>query len=295
MTGWFAIVNPGAGALRQGDFRRRWLPRVRRHVEEMHYTHGPGQTTDIVRQVGTYDGIVIVGGDGTIFEVLAAIKDSDTLLALIPAGRGNCLALDMGVGRLPVAIDTMIHGQPRRIDLLKLDMVFADGRRHSYLAASTVAVGYVADVVALAGKFTPLGRHAYTAAALWSRPRRFPVVADYGAGQHYSGKVTGIVINNTRHLANFRAFPQASLTDGLADVLELRVGWARQLMHNLSVLSHCHVYQPARQFSTPQARIQLPVPDRLMVDGELFADVAEFRVSCRPGAVRVMAKKEAAC
>jgi diacylglycerol kinase family enzyme len=150
-------------------------------------------------------------------------------------------------------------------------------------------------VVRLAGRFTPLGRHAYTAAAVCSRPRRLPVVADYGAGQGCRGEVTGIVINNTRHLANFRAFPRARLTDGLADVLELQAGWAGQLVHNLSVLTRRYFYQPGREFRTRQVKLKLPTPDVLMVDGELFAEVAELGVTCRPAALRVLCHGEGAC
>jgi diacylglycerol kinase family enzyme len=295
MRKWLAIANPCAGAFRYGHFRTRWLPQVARQVAEVKYTEAPGQAAEIARSAGDYEGIVIIGGDGTIFEVLGALEGGEQRLALIPAGRGNCLALDLGVNEVPVAIDAIANGQPVRIDLLELEVLFADGRRHACRAASTLATGYVADVVRLAGEFTPLGRHAYTAAAVCSRPRRLPVVADYGDGQRFTGEVTGIVINNTRHLANFRAFPRASLTDGLADVLELQAGWAGQLVHNLSVLTSRYFYQPGREFRTRQVQLKLPTPDTLMVDGELFEEVTELCVTCRPAAVRVQCAGEGVC
>lgn len=295
MGDWLAIVNPCAGAFRYGHFRDRWMPQVARHVAAVKYTEAPGQAAEIARTAGGYDGIVIVGGDGTIFEVLAVIEGGDQRLALIPAGRGNCLALDLGVSEVPVAIDAITNGRPASIDLLELEMAFADGRHHTCRAASTLATGYVADVVRLAGGFTPLGRHAYLAAAVCSRPRLRPVVADYGAGQRCTGEVTGIVINNTRHLANFRAFPGASLTDGLADVLELKAGWAGQFVHNLSILTRWYFYLPGREFRTRQAWLKLPVPDILMVDGELFEEVAELTVTCQPAAVRVQCGGEGVC
>ena len=295
MGGWLAIVNPCAGAFRYGQFRARWMPQVASHVAAVKYTKAPGQAAEIARMARGYDGIVIVGGDGTIFEVLAVIEGGDQRLALIPAGRGNCLALDLGVSEVPVAIDAIANGQPASIDLLGLEMVFADGRHHTCRAASTLATGYVADVVRRAGKFTPLGRHAYMAAAICSRPRLLPVVADYGNGQRCKGEVTGIVINNTRHLANFRAFPDASLTDGLADVLELKAGWTGQFVHNLSILTRSYIYHPGREFRARQVQLKLPVPDILMVDGELFEEVAKLTITCLPAALRVQCGGKGAC
>ncbi len=295
MGEWLAIVNPSAGGFRHGQFRTRWLPHVARHVADVRYTDGPGEATEIARAAVDYDGLVIVGGDGTIFEVLAAHDGSERPLALIPAGRGNCLAQDLGVGKVPAAIDAIGIGRPVRIDLLDLEVGFADGRRYACRAASTVATGYVADVVRRARGLTALGRYAYAAAALCSPPRRFPVMADYGAGQFCTWEVTGIVINNTRHLANFRAFPGASLTDGLADVLELQSGRAGQLVHNLSILSRRYLYRPGREFRIRKVRLHLPVPDLLMVDGELFEDVTELSIICRPAAVRVQCGGNGTC
>jgi len=288
MAGWLAIVNPCAGAFRHGNFRTRWMPQVRRCVAAVKFTEAAGQAAAIARSAGDYDGIVIVGGDGTISEILSAIDTDNQLLALIPAGRGNCLAMDLGISEVPVAIKAIESGLPASIDVLELEMVFADGSQQRCRAASTLATGYVADVVKLAGRFAPLGRYAYTAAAMWLRPRLFPVTADYSSGDRCTGLVTGIVINNTRHLANFRAFPRASLTDGHADVLELKAGWAGQFLHNLSILTRRYFYQPGREFRARHIQLKLPVPDTLMVDGELFEGVAELSVTCRPAAARVL-------
>jgi diacylglycerol kinase (ATP) len=295
MGGWLAIVNPCAGAFRYGRFRNRWMPAVKRLAATVKYTETPGEAGELAGSAGSYDGIVVVGGDGTIFEVLTAIDANSPPLAVVPAGRGNCLALDLGLSKVSVAIAAIVSGQTISIDLLEVEMGFADGRQHRCRAASTLATGYVADVVKLAGRFAPLGGYAYAAAAAWSRPRLLPVVADYGSGRRLEGKVTGIVINNTRYLANFRAFPQASLTDGRAEVLELSARWPAQMLHNLSILTHRYFYQPGRQFSTRSARLELPAPDTLMVDGELFEQVAALTVNCRPQAVKVRCCRAGSC
>lgn len=150
MGDWLAIANPSAGAFRQGRFRKRWLPEITRQVARVIYTEAPGQATEIARSAQDFAGIVVIGGDGTIFEVLGGMQRKDQRLALIPAGRGNCLALDLCVSQMPVALDAIANGQPVGIDLLELELGFTDGRCHTCRAASTLAIGYVAQVVKLA-------------------------------------------------------------------------------------------------------------------------------------------------
>ncbi len=171
MSRWLAIANPAAGAFRDDEFKSKWLPEVLDCVADVSYTEAPRQAAEIARSAHNYDGIVVIGGDGTIFDVLSGIAGSERLLALVPAGRGNSLALDLGIGELSVALDALKYGEPARIDLLEVNVGFADGMQQTFLAASTLAVGYVADVVRLAPRFSALGRYAYTAAAVCSRPK----------------------------------------------------------------------------------------------------------------------------
>ena len=96
---------------------------------------------------------------------------------------------------------------------------------------------------------------------------------------------TGLVINNTAHLANFRGLPDASVHDGLLDIMEQGYGWPRQLLHNLAVLLGSRALGPLtlRQAATEQ--FELAEPRTLMADGELLHEVRRVSVACRPGAV----------
>lgn len=284
MSRWLAIVNPHAGAFRGGDFRATWMPRVNAAVATVIYTEAPGHATTIVRAAQGYDGIAVVGGDGTLFEVLAGTQHDGPPLAIIPAGRGNCLALDLNVGSVPRALQAIADGARVDVDMMVVEVAFADGRRGDYRAASTLAFGYVADTVARAGRLQRLGGYAYTAAAVCTRPRRAVVETSYGGETPSSQRLSGVVINNTRYLANFLAFPRASVSDGLIDVLELDVGWARQMLHNLAILSRSYFYNADRELQAAQMRFRLLEAGSLMIDGELLDGVAEFSVRCEPAA-----------
>jgi diacylglycerol kinase family enzyme len=275
---WVAIANPCAGAFRFKRFRETWMPLVRQHVTRVIFTNSPGHATEIAKASRAYDGIAVIGGDGTILEVLAGMMRTDQPIAVIPAGRGNCLALDLGVDRVPAALAAMTSGVPVMLDLLEVEADFAASRSRTFRAASTVAIGYVSGIVRNAERFSRLGHYAYTPAAVLTRPRRIVAAVRYGTDAVQRRELTGIVINNTRYLANFLAFPRASLSDGLIDVLELHAGWARQCLHNLSILMRWEFYDPGRRSQTSRLHLRLETPDRLMVDGELFDAVTELKV-----------------
>ncbi len=136
------------------------------------------------------------------------------------------------------------------LDLMDVVATHEDGRRTARVCASTLAFGYVTEVV-MCGRqrLAGLGRYAYAAAAMVVVPQRFRARVAGAAGNGADREYTGLVINNTAHLANFRGFPDATLTDGRLDVMELAHGWPRQLLHNA-----CR----ARGFETLRARRNAP-------------------------------------
>ena len=64
---------------------------------QMSVTNAPGHATLLARASAGFTGIVAIGGDGTIAEVLAGMDIAHQRLAVIPAGHGNSLARDLGL------------------------------------------------------------------------------------------------------------------------------------------------------------------------------------------------------
>jgi diacylglycerol kinase (ATP) len=246
-------------------------------------TGAPGDATQLARKANGFDGIVAVGGDGTIGEVLHGMDLGRQRLAVLPAGHGNCLARDLGVGNPDRALNSLQRKAWRPLDLMEVHIGFADGREERRLCASTLAVGYVTDVVMLGRqRLQGLGRAAYAAAAMVTVPPRFEArLAANGGARRY----TGLVINNTAHLANFRGLPDANVHDGLLDIMEQGYGWPRQLLHNLAVLLGSRAFGPLKLRQAAMEQFELAEPRTLMADGELLHEVKRVSVACRPGAV----------
>ncbi len=287
---WLAIANPAAGRAREADSLLERLLELRDVDAEIVRTRAPGDATRLARESSGYDGIIAIGGDGTIAEVLQGLDLDRQHLAVLPAGHGNCLARDLGVASPARALEALRRGTTKPLDLMSVGVGFEDGRTDRRLCASTLAVGYVTDVVEFGRRRLPrLGRAAYAAAAMVVVPRSFEARVDGAGGRRASRQYTGLVINNTMHLANFRGFPDANVHDGLLDVMELGHRWPRQMLHNLSVLAGSRAFGPLRMRQERSERLELADPRTLMADGELLRRVVRVHVECRPAAAMCVA------
>ena len=285
MSKWLAIVNPCSGQFKSSGFEKQWIPELRKVVDGIVFTEAEGAATRIARESRDFDGIVVVGGDGTILEVIAGMEREHQHLAAIPTGRGNCLARDLGIRTVADGFLALQCGNSKCLDLMQVDIDFSDGRQASKLSASTIALGYVVNVINRASNFRAAGQYGYALATLITRPSPFSCrfsTTDRDDGEQ---SCTGIVVNNTVHLANFPAFKDAQLQDGLMDVLILRVGWLRQTLHNLSVLSGLEFYDPGDRSQTKNLRLSLNSPQSLTIDGQFFPNATALSVECIPAAL----------
>jgi diacylglycerol kinase family enzyme len=252
-------------------------------------TTAPGHGTELARAAAEFGGIVAVGGDGTIAEVLAGMDITRQRLAVIPAGHGNCLSRDLGFSRPDDAVAALERSHARTIDLMEVDIEFGDARTERRRAASTVAVGYVCDVVRNGLRLPWLGRRAYAAAAAITVPLALGARVGLDDGARALPGLTGVVVNNTEHLANFRAFVGASLDDGRLEVMENAACWPRQMLHNAAVLAGSRAFGAARMRQSARASVRLETPGRLMVDGEILEGVTRFTATCCRSAVACIA------
>lgn len=286
MNRWLAIANPISGQFRSSGFEQRWMPELRKLVEDIVLTDGAGGATEIAQQSKEYDGIVVVGGDGTILEVIAGMQREQQCLAAIPTGRGNCLARDLGVKTVADGLAALKCGDDIRIDLMQADIDFQDGSQKDYISASTIALGYVVTVVERASHFRTAGPYGYALATLLTPPASFSCQLSNADCDERDQTSTGIIINNTMNLANFPVFRNAELQDGLMDLLTLEAGWLGQTLHNLSLLTGSGIYDAGEHSQAKSVNLTLASPQTLMIDGQLLPNVIALSVDCIPEALR---------
>lgn len=288
---WLAVANPAAGRDHEVERALAALERDGSIAAAVVRTDGPGSATRIAREAKAFDGLLVVGGDGTISECLGGMDLPRQALAVIPAGHGNCLGRDLGLCDRRAALEALRNPRWQALDLMAVTIRVPGADPVQRLCASTVAVGYVTDTVQTGrGRLAALGHAAYAVAALLTVPRRMRVIhagIDAQAAGHES--LTGVVVNNTRHLANFRAFRGARLDDGRLDVMLLDCGWLRQLLHNGAVLFGSEACGPRALRQAQRVELRFEAAQTVMADGELFHGATALEVACRPSAVRCVA------
>lgn len=147
------IINPNSSS---GKGIRYWQT-VKKELEERNIPHSAaitkysGHATKLAEQIcrnntGIKD-IIVLGGDGTINEVINGIDDfSQVLLGYIPAGSSNDLAKSLGIARDPIAALNNIL-KPKRFKYLDLgEITFMHSKVESRKFACSSGIGYDADV-----------------------------------------------------------------------------------------------------------------------------------------------------
>ncbi len=138
MAATLVIVNPRSANGRAG---RNWVPiestlRARLPFAfDVAFTELPGHATDIAREAAPRcERIIVLGGDGTVNEVVNGLVSGDRLvnakivLGLIRYGTGGDFAHGLGIPKdLGGCIAKLINGSSREIDICKVTFRRADG------------------------------------------------------------------------------------------------------------------------------------------------------------------------
>jgi YegS/Rv2252/BmrU family lipid kinase len=284
------LVNPVAGGGRAG----RAAPAVQRTLAEHGLQVRRCDTRDLehARQLARAaaqagETVAALSGDGmvgAIADVLRSVPDS--LLAVLPGGRGNDLARVLGIPEDPVAACAVLAtGVVRNVDLGEVN-----GRAFVGIASA----GFDSDANRIANEApSRLGNLVYAYGALrallsW-RAARFDVQLEpSGERVSFSG-YTIAAANSGVYGGGMRLAPAARLDDGLLDIVAIEhVGRLRFLASLPKVFKGTHVRLPSvRVLRAAAITISADRPFTLYADGDPIAELPA-RVRALPAAVRVL-------
>ncbi len=282
---WLAIINPRSGWKKTQSQIDHIVSQLHDVISTYTLTEYPGHAQELARASSDVDGIVVVGGDGTLFEVLQGMDVQRQHLAIMPAGTENALARGLGIRTLEDGIEALHDRNFTSIDLLHATFSASDGSTQQCYAAGSICLGYLANMARIGNLyFKPFGKLCYYIAGnivLFRNPH-FAVQLGPHAGHTERRLLTGLLVNNPPYLADFMYSPEVSLDDGYFEVIEMRGGSFQQTLYNISVLLKSNRYAPGILWRTASLHVVLEEPRYLMLDGEMFPHIIQVDIQIVP-------------
>jgi diacylglycerol kinase (ATP) len=180
----------------------------------------PGDLVERARAAAA-DGVllVVVGGDGTVNEVVNGIAGSEAELAVIPAGTGQDFGRTYGIPtRFDDAVRVALTGETRTIDIGRA--TYAGGERYF---ANVGSVGMSGAVARRANGMSKVlgGRLTFYYALMreflaWQNSE---VTVTFDGGERRGPMHDVILANGRWHGGGMKLAPDASPDDGLFDVV----------------------------------------------------------------------------
>jgi YegS/Rv2252/BmrU family lipid kinase len=252
--------------------------------------------------------IAVLGGDGTLFEVINICLDSTSVnfaapLAVIPGGTGNSFSKDLlsnasAGNKLEDFLRKAAHGAPQPVDVARCR--FADGakvgrswHKNEFYFINVLGAGFVAEVNHRSFSFglKKLGAFGYAASVFATlaslHPYQMRLVMD---GQIVERPNTFVMICNSRVTGgNMLIAPEASIHDGWLDVVVANAISRWELIKTFpKVFSGTHTSHPEVEiFRAKHVRMETDPPSFLTPDGETLGSTP-IEVEVLPGKMQFM-------
>jgi diacylglycerol kinase (ATP) len=243
-----------------------------------------------IRKYGeVYDLICVIGGDGTIHEVVNAIGNSKNrpIIAIIPSGTCNDVAHTLGISKkLDDAIDTILEGHTVELTLYKMnDIYFIYG----------LALGLLSEVSYLAKKEVKrkFGKLAYYLEALKNinHTKKINAMID-----NISNDYSFILCLNSHYLAGFKIRYKDNRYLNAGNIKLILIKKTNKIMELLNLgcfFIFGEYYQHNIIFNTvSNIKIEVDRDVMLNADGELIGKAKSLDISALDNTVSFIVNKK---
>lgn len=247
-----------------------------------------------------YDVVVVLGGDGTLNEVVNGLAGTDVPLIPLPGGGTNVFARTHGLPKDAIAATSIVlehlreGRQPRRINLGRIN-----GRAFAFCAGVAFDAAVVRAVERRFRMKRKIGEGFFVAQALrvfLLAPRKRPLLTLHAAGKVYDGLHEAIVCNSDpfTYLGRrpFRLCPLADPEKGL-DVTALtsvRTGTVLRIaVRAFTRADHIRMRQVRALHDLAAFRIDARLPVAWQVDGDYAGEDTTFEFQTEERALSVLA------
>lgn len=259
------------------------------------YSPGPQATLDLVRDaVSRGDVVVSVGGDGMLSSVAGEVASRGGTLGIVPAGRGNDFARMLGLPTEPADVArVLLSAEPTPTDLVSVAL--ADGSTRVVAGSAYAGVdARAAELVDRARRLPRRLQYPYAAvrALATFTPATYALTVD--DVDHELRAATVVVANSGFYGSGMHIAPDASVTDGLLDVVVIAAAGRLDLIRSLpKVYDGSHVDLP--EVTIHRARdVRIELRDSTVAvgaDGEpltVLRPGSSLTAQVRSGALRIL-------
>ncbi len=279
------IVNPKSGREKAEDKCNRIFKHLieDRHEVSARYTKGKNDAIEFAKEAvrDNVDRIVVIGGDGTVNEVVQGIVESESKipLTIVAGGTTNDFAKYMELEKSDWDLFSTIVGDNYR----DVDVGVCNGKHFINVGAAGIFTD-VAHNTPTALK-TILGRAAYIVKGITElTPENFSTMDLSVQSEEFTDDLKAylFLISNTKSIGGFdKMAPLASVSDGKLDCILIKDMPIKDLLSCLiKIRQGEHVnHDGVVYFQTSDLKISCNEEVELDIDGEYFGDFpAHFTV-----------------
>ena len=294
MRKFYLTLNPHGGQQKGPKLLKQILPildaaNIDLTIIETTYA---GHANELAHQLDFdgYDGMIVIGGDGTMHEVVNGMltrPDKKQLpIGLIPGGTGNSFMHDLDLMNPIDATKVIIGGNTQKIDVAEVNI-----NHVIKYAFNIIGWGLVTDVGNKAEKWRWLGEARYTLLSVFEvlkyKPRLATLILD---DDEIIDNFTFIIGCNTMYTGKgMKMAPKAKLDDGLMDIVVVRHGPSRLKLLTMlpKVYDGTHINSPILEYYQVSEFSVIPERDEILnIHGEILC-TTPIHVKMIPGAFKV--------
>tara|TARA_B100000029_G_scaffold79775_1_gene71284 strand:- start:169 stop:1074 length:906 start_codon:yes stop_codon:yes gene_type:complete len=268
------LVNPTAGKQKSETIIRQIKLELskKKIASNFFVSDAGGSISEFIQKedLNDYDGLCVLGGDGTINEAINGLmlldQPQNIPLGIIPIGSGNAFAETLGELDPIKTLRNVLTGETSLIDVFKIN-----DREKTFFAINIIGWGMAAEVNILAEKLRWMGGIRYSVASLITvmRMKQKYLKANLDENSIEDKALFFLALNNVHTGKGMQMAPNAILDDGLIDIILVRsASKLRVLKIFTQLFSGTHTEDPHVEYSQITSFNIETLNDPLNIDGE---------------------------